>query len=390
MVREENLVTSSEMSASTLSVPPVPNKKASVTVVILVVVNMLNYMDRFTIAGIPLNVQRFYHINDEQMGLLQTMFFVSYTLLSPVAGYFGDRWHRKYIMVIGLLLWICVTLCSSFVPSNLFNVFLVTRCLVGVGEASYSTIAPTIISDLYVGDERVKMLGFFYFAVPIGSGCGYVLGWAVTLLTNQWQWSLRITPILGVFCVILLVYFHRDPPRGQAEGAARMQTTSWLADLRSLMLNPAFLLVSGGFTCSTFILGALTWFGVQLIQLGLNATYDDANAWKAYNVPLIFGCCLFIAGIVGVLLGAYLSRFFRPRYPTADPVICGAAHFFCAPLLLSVLVAPSVNFFLCVVFVFLVQVLLCISWALVSDMTMVSGSVIVSHLAVYFSSLFVV
>lgn len=118
MAQGENLVSPSEISVSTLSEQPVSNKRANLTVVLLVVVNMLNYMDRFTIAGIPLNVQRFYGINDEQMGLLQTMFFVSYTLLSPVAGYFGDRWHRKYIMVIGLLLWVFVTLCSSFIPSD--------------------------------------------------------------------------------------------------------------------------------------------------------------------------------------------------------------------------------------------------------------------------------
>lgn len=43
-----------------------------------------------------------------------------------------------------------------------------TRGLVGVGEASYSTIAPTIIADLFVSDQRSRMLAFFYFAVPVG------------------------------------------------------------------------------------------------------------------------------------------------------------------------------------------------------------------------------
>ncbi len=40
--------------------------------------------------------------------------------------------------------------------------------MVGVGEASYSTIAPTIISDMFVKDVRSKMLAFFYFAIPVG------------------------------------------------------------------------------------------------------------------------------------------------------------------------------------------------------------------------------
>ena len=46
--------------------------------------------------------------------------------------------------------------------------FLALRSLVGIGEASFSTIAPTIIADLFVGDKRTKMLSFFYLAVPVG------------------------------------------------------------------------------------------------------------------------------------------------------------------------------------------------------------------------------
>ncbi|RTG89455.1 uncharacterized protein DC041_0003615 [Schistosoma bovis] len=73
------------------------------------------------------------------------MFFVFYTILSPIAGYLGDRWKRKRIMQIA------------------------TRCFVGIGEASYSTLAPTILSDLFMGNARTKVLGLFYFAAPVGS-----------------------------------------------------------------------------------------------------------------------------------------------------------------------------------------------------------------------------
>ncbi|KAG8272653.1 Protein spinster 3 [Homalodisca vitripennis] len=49
-----------------------------------------------------------------------------------------------------------------------YHWFLLFRTLVGIGEASYSTIAPTIISDLFVQDIRSKMLALFYFAIPVG------------------------------------------------------------------------------------------------------------------------------------------------------------------------------------------------------------------------------
>ncbi|CAH8528996.1 unnamed protein product [Dicrocoelium dendriticum] len=314
-------------STPTPSLSSVDHGRARITLVILIIVNLLNYMDRFTIAGIPNFVKSFYSISEEQLGLLQTVFFVTYALLSPIAGYLGDRWQRKTIMLIGLVLWIAVTLASSFVPSHLFPLFLFTRCLVGVGEASYSTVAPTIISDLYTGSSRTRALGYFYFAVPVGSGLGYIIGSAMARWSDQWQWSLRVTPIFGVICVILLVYLHRDPPRGHAEGAVHLNTTSWLLDLKYLLSNEAFLLVSAGFTCVCFILGAVTWFGVHLIEMGINARHDDPTAWRAYDIPLIFGTCLCFSGIIGVLSGAYLGRVLRQHFATADALICMASQY---------------------------------------------------------------
>ena len=69
-----------------------------------------------------------------------------------------------------------MTLLGSFVPDDLFWAFVVLRGLVGVGEASYSTVAPTIIADLFSNQLRTNMLTVFYFAIPVGSGLGYIVG----------------------------------------------------------------------------------------------------------------------------------------------------------------------------------------------------------------------
>ena len=57
-----------------------------------------------------------------------------------------------------------------------FWAFLFFRALVGIGEASYSTIAPAIISDLFTKDTRSRVLALFYFAIPVGTGLGYIIG----------------------------------------------------------------------------------------------------------------------------------------------------------------------------------------------------------------------
>ena len=69
-----------------------------------------------------------------------------------------------------------MTLLGSFVPSDYFWAFLLFRGLVGVGEASYTTVAPTIIADLFSNQLRTNMLTIFYFAIPVGSGLGYIVG----------------------------------------------------------------------------------------------------------------------------------------------------------------------------------------------------------------------
>lgn len=141
---------------------------STLIVAVLCYINLLNYMDRFTVAGVLPDIEQFFSIGDSSSGLIQTVFISSYMVLAPVFGYLGDRYNRKYLMCGGIAFWSLVTLGSSFIPRERFWLLLLTRGLVGVGEASYSTIAPTLIADLFVADQRSRMLSVFYFAIPVG------------------------------------------------------------------------------------------------------------------------------------------------------------------------------------------------------------------------------
>lgn len=91
-------------------------------------------------------------------------------ICAPAFGYMGDRYSRRWIMILGVALWSGTTLVGSFMTS--WGWFMTFRALVGIGEASYSTIAPTIISDMFTHNMRSRMLACFYFAIPVGSGLG--------------------------------------------------------------------------------------------------------------------------------------------------------------------------------------------------------------------------
>ncbi|XP_045484000.1 protein spinster isoform X1 [Pieris rapae] len=339
--------------------------KEFMTVGILCFVNLINYMDRFTIAGVLDDVKKEFAIGDDKAGLLQTVFVVAYMIFAPIFGYLGDRYSRRAIMAFGVGLWSATTLIGSFIPD--FATFAVFRGLVGIGEASYSTIAPTIISDLFVGNVRSKMLAFFYFAIPVGSGFGYIVGSVAGAMAGDWRCGLRVTPFLGAAAVALMIFVMENPERGQAEDC-HMKPTSYRDDLKSLIKNPSFMLSSLAFTCVAFVTGALAWWGPQFIFLGL--TLQPNTDITLERVALIFGAITMLSGVVGVPLGAWLGATLTKRFPRSHPIICGVGLLISAPLMTLAMLLCEGYFYAPFVLMFFGEVALNLNWAIVADMSL--------------------
>lgn len=335
------------------------------TVGILCFVNLINYMDRFTLAGVLGDVKKEFQIGDDSAGFLQTVFVVAYMVFAPIFGYLGDRYSRRVIMAFGVTLWSLTTFCGSFLAD--FGLFAFFRGLVGIGEASYSTIAPTIISDLFVGNVRSKMLAFFYFAIPVGSGLGYIVGSVTGAAAGSWRWGLRVTPFLGAVAVVLIAWVMQDPERGQAE-ESNMKATSYRNDLRALIRNPSFMLSTLAFTCVAFVTGALAWWGPQFIFLGLTMQ-PDVNI-TIESVSYKFGLVGMVAGATGVPLGAALAQRLRRRLPDCDPLICGFALLASAPLIYCALVSVSSHYVLTYLLMFLGMATLNLTWSIVADIVL--------------------
>ena len=82
-----------------------------------------------------------------------------------MTNYFWDQVQFSSLIII---MYSKVKYVSTIFQFQHFWLFVIMRGLVGIGEASYSTIAPTIIADLFVKDLRTKVLTVFYFAIPVG------------------------------------------------------------------------------------------------------------------------------------------------------------------------------------------------------------------------------
>ncbi|CAG0913531.1 unnamed protein product [Notodromas monacha] len=338
-------------------------RRQLVTVSVLCFVNLINYMDRFTLAGILTDLQCYFSIGNDEGGLLQTVFILSYMIFAPLFGYLGDRHSRKIIMSLGVFLWSLTTLIGSFMTG--FGWFIFFRAMVGIGEASYSTIAPTIISDMFVKDMRSRMLALFYFAIPVGSGLGYITGSKMREMFGAWQWSLRVTPAMGMLAIIFIIFFMDDPPRGESEGA-HLQTTSWGQDIKALCKNASFMLSTVGFTCVAFVAGALAWWGPKFVALGM-AAQGNTDVSRENDVAFKFGLITMISGILGVPLGAFIAQKLRPKWDKTDPMVCAIGLLLSAPFLFFASICAEYNTPGTFALIFFGELFLNLNWSVVAD-----------------------
>ncbi|ERE68811.1 putative protein spinster [Cricetulus griseus] len=371
--------------ASGRCVPPstsaswsLPRWRAYLAAAVLCYINLLNYMNWFIIPGVLLDVQKYFHISDSHAGLLQTVFIGCLLVSAPVFGYLGDRHSRKATLSFGILLWSGAGLSSSFISYQYSWLFFLSRGVVGAGAASYSTIAPTVLGDLFVKDQRTCVLAVFYIFIPVGSGLGYVLGSVVAELTGNWRWALRIMPCLDALALVLLILLVPDIPRGAAEKqeevAVEAPRSSWCEDVRYLGRNWSFVFSTLGVTAIAFVTGALGFWAPKFLfearvvhGLQLPCFQDQCGSQDS----LIFGALTVATGIIGVILGAEASRRYKKVNPRAEPLICASSLFATAPCLYLALILASRTLLASYVFLALGELLLSCNWAVVADILLV-------------------
>ncbi|NDC38896.1 MAG: MFS transporter, partial [Proteobacteria bacterium] len=144
------------------------------TLLLFTVINLLNYLDRYLLAALLPSVKDELALSHESGGALVSAFVIGYFIFSPVFGFLGDRVRRPLLMAIGVGLWSVATSATALVGA--FGALMLTRVLVGVGEASFATIAPGYIKDRTDSPEQLNArLAVFYTAIPVGAALAYAL-----------------------------------------------------------------------------------------------------------------------------------------------------------------------------------------------------------------------
>ncbi len=197
---------------------------------VLVIVYIFNFIDRNILSILSQDIQADLGVTDSQMGFLYgTVFAVFYAVFGIPLARFADVWVRRSLISAGLLVWSAMTAMSGFARS--FPMLAAFRIGVGIGEASASPAAYSMLSDYYHPRLRATVLAIYSSGVYIGGGIGLFLGgfimetWngaypdpgASPLGLKGWQAAFLAVGIPGILMAIW-VRTLKEPVRGISEG----------------------------------------------------------------------------------------------------------------------------------------------------------------------------
>ena len=197
---------------------------------VLVLVYIFNFIDRNILSILAEDIKADLGITDAEMGFLYgTAFAVFYAVFGIPLARFADVWVRRSLVSVGLLFWSVMTAMSGLARS--FPVLAMFRVGVGIGEASASPAAYSMLSDYYSPKHRATVIGIYSSGVYIGGGIGLILGGLVLDTWASWYPDTALAPfglkgrhvafmVVGLPGVLLagLVRLLREPQRGASEG----------------------------------------------------------------------------------------------------------------------------------------------------------------------------
>jgi MFS family permease len=333
--RQEHATKGGVKTAPLTASPSSPGPHPRVAVALLLLINLMNYVDRQVLAAVEVKIGEEFAtagqpVSDAKMGLLSTAFLLSYMFASPLFGWFADRTSRWKIVAVGVFVWSLASGASGL--AEFYLALLLTRVFVGIGEAAYGPTAPTIIADLYPVERRGSVLAWFYMAIPVGSALGYVWGGHLADMPGWgWRWAFYLSAPPGIM-LALWALFMREPQRGaNADGTPLRAAT--LADLKILLQTPSYVYNTLGMTAMTFALGGLAfWMPRYIVAFRGQGTLAD--------VGTTFGGITVVSGLTATLAGGFLGDKLRARWSGSYFLVSGIGMLIGLPLFLGFLIAP--------------------------------------------------
>lgn len=266
---------------------------------VLVLVYIVNFIDRQILSILAEDIKRDLALEDAQIGFLYgTAFAVFYALFGIPLGRLADSWYRGRLMAMGLALWSSMTALSGF--ANSFGMLAAARIGVGIGEASASPAAYSMISDYFPKERRATALSIYSSGLYIGGGLslpigGFVLarwhsaypdGVGAPLGLDAWQAAFLAVGVPGLL-LALWVATLREPQRGASDGLPQpvVRPNAWRDFGRELMaILPPLTLINVSRIPGALGRNLLALAVVAAIAAGLGWLTDNWPQWAAYGL----------------------------------------------------------------------------------------------------------
>ncbi len=314
---------------------------------VLVVVYILNFIDRQILSILAVDIKRDLDLTDGQLGFLGgAAFAVFYALFGVPLGRLADRWHRVRLLTIGLVLWSTMTALSGF-ARNYLSLSL-ARMGVGVGEATASPTAYSLISDYFPARQRGTALAIYSSGLYLGGGVSLLIGAKISQVWDAaypgggagglvgWQAAFLAVGLPGLL-VALWVASLREPTRPDTgPGSGDRPLRDFFFDL-SMLLPPFTVLHAakrGPMAAFLNLAMAAAMVALAAVMIGLTANVPQWSAmafgyyavfsWAATlrrhdpaTFRLIWGTPAFVCTALGyglVALSAYALSFWSAPY----------------------------------------------------------------------------
>ena len=280
-------------------------------VIVLMLAQVVSFVDRQVITLLVQPIRRDLAINDTQMSLLMGFAFAIFyvTMGVPIAR-LSDRRSRRTIIAIGIFLWSLAT-ASCGLAKNFWQLF-VARIGVGVGEATLNPAAYSIIADYFPRERLGRAIGLYQTGVYLGAGLALVLGGAAIRLITQagsvelpvigtlfpWQLTFMVVALPGLLMVVAMMLTVREPARrnvietANKGGVPIPQVVDFMWTNRGTLGSIFLGYATGGMA----FYGFLFW-----IPEFIRRTYD----WDISDAGFVFGIQLAILGTAGTLVGGW-------------------------------------------------------------------------------------
>ncbi|CAH2043307.1 unnamed protein product [Thlaspi arvense] len=309
-------------------------------VAILCIINLINYVDRGVIASNGVNgssrtcdakglcsagtgIQGEFNLTNFEDGLLSSAFMVGLLVASPIFAGLSKRFNPFKLIGVGLTVWTLAATGCGF--SYNFWMIAAFRMFVGVGEASFISLAAPYIDDSAPAARKNLWLGLFYMCIPAGVALGYVFGGYVGNHFG-WRWAFYIEAIAMAFFVVLSFclkppqlkgFANKDPKKPSTSietvaltdaEASQIKTETpkskksqnlvvlFGKDLKALFSEKVFIVNVLGYITYNFVIGSYSYWGPKA----------GFGIYQMKNADMIFGGLTIICGIVGTLGGSYV------------------------------------------------------------------------------------